>query len=75
MQTFQEERKLTSTFYSALGNIIKYPLSLSHSAQLQLARMTLLEILALPVGERMAYIAHSRLVRQQRRQREERVSV
>ena len=42
---------------------------LSLSPQLQLARLTLHEILELPVGERMAYIAHSRLLRQQKRER------
>lgn len=31
--------------------------------------MTLLDILELPVGEKMAYIAHSRLVREQRMER------
>jgi hypothetical protein len=38
--------------------------------QVQLARLALHEALQLPVRERMAYIAHSRLLRQQRKERE-----
>ena len=36
---------------------------------MQLARLTLHEVLELPTAERMAYIAHTRLLKHQRRDR------
>ena len=39
-------------------------------SQVQLARLALHEVLQLPDRERMAYIAHSRLLRQQKKERE-----
>ena len=48
------------------GQCLSLSLSLS---QMQLARVSLLELLQLPVAERMMFIAQSRLSRQQKRTR------
>ena len=50
--------------------VLLSPFSLSPPLKMQLARLKLLGVVQLSVGERMAFISHDRALRTQRRERE-----